>query len=288
MFLKFFGSAVLTLAVGQVTGLAQSNPAGSPVPEQPAIPVEEIIRRFAEREKEFKTARANYVYRQDVKVQELNANDRVTGEYHMVTDITFDPKAKRVERVVFAPQSTLRNIGITPQDLQDIRDIQPFVLTSDDIGKYKLDYIGKEDVDEIGCYVFEVEPRVMEKGQRYFQGRIWVDDLDFQIVKTYGKAVPDIRDNGQENLFPRFETYREQIDDYWFPTYTRAVDTLQFRSGAQRIRQVIRYENYRKFQADVKLTFGDEVSGPDATTTAPSIERTPALDPKLKDAAPRK
>jgi hypothetical protein len=200
----------------------------------------------------------------------------------MISDITFDSKGKRVERVVLAPQTTLRAVSITPQDLQDIRDIQPFVLTSDDIGKYKLSYLGKEAIDEINCYVFEVEPKVIEKNQRYFQGRIWVDDIDFQIVKTYGKAVPDIREKGQENLFPRFETYREQIDEYWFPTYTRAVDTLRFSSGAQRIRQVIRYENYRKFQADVKLTFGDEVSGPNATTTAPTTERTPALDPKLK------
>ena len=194
------------------------------------------------------------------------------------------PPAKRTERIVFAPQTTLRGISITAQDLQDIRDIQPFVLTSDDIAKYKLTYAGKETIDQIDCYAFEVEPRVIEKGQRYFQGRIWVDDLDLQIVKTYGKAVPDIKEKGQENLFPRFETYREQIDDYWFPTYTRAVDTLQFSSGAQRIRQIIRYENYRKFQADVKLTFGDEVEGRNATTTTPRVDenKAPALDPKLK------
>ena len=82
-------------------------------------------------------------------------------------------------------------------------------------------------------------------------------------MKSYGKAVPDIRGKGdQENLFPRFETYREQVDGlYWFPTYTRAVDTLQFSSGAQRIRQIIKYDNYKKFQADVKLTYGDAVDG---------------------------
>jgi hypothetical protein len=284
MLLKIIGSLVLIVVIGLVSGFAQSEPASPPpAQEQPPVPVDEIIRKFAEREKAFKLARANYVYRQDVKLQELNANDRVTGEYHLVSDITFDSAGKRTERIVFAPQNTLRGISITPQDLQDIRDIQPFVLTSDDIGKYKLTYAGKEKIDEIDCYAFEVEPRVIEKGQRYFQGRIWVDDLDLQIVKTYGKAVPDIKEKGQENLFPRFETYREQIDEYWFPTYTRAVDTLQFSSGAQRIRQIIRYENYRKFQADVKLTFGEEVEGPNATTTAPTTgNKAPALDPKLK------
>jgi hypothetical protein len=258
---------------------------------EPPIPVDEIIRKFAEKEKEFRNARAGYVYRQDVKIQELNADDRVLGEHHVVSEITFDEKGRRAEHIVFAPATTLKGIQITPQDLQDIREIQPFVLTSDDIQKYKLKYAGKEAIDEIKCYVFDVEPKVIEKGQRYFQGRIWVDDIDLQIVKTYGKAVPDIREKGQENLFPRFETYREQIDDFWFPTYTRAVDTLQFTSGAQRIRQIIKYDSYRKFQADVKLTFGDAVDAEGGKVSPSGTEKdkkAPALDPKLNDPKKKK
>jgi hypothetical protein len=255
--------------------------------EQPPLPVDEIIRKFADKEKEFKVARANYVYRQDIRVQTLNANDRVTGEWHQVWDIVFDSNGRRTERVISAPQSTLTTIQLTSQDLQDFREIQPFVLTSDDIGKYNVKYLGKELIDEIDCFVFDVSPKTMEKGQRYFQGSIWVDDRDLQIVKTYGKAVPDIKTKDNENLFPRFETYREQIDGkYWFPTYTRAVDTLKFTGGAQRIRQTVKYENYKKFEADVKLTFGDAVDG-GGTTTAPSSDsnKAPALDPRLKQPA---
>ena len=125
----------------------------------------------------------------------------------------------------------------------------------------------------------------MEKNQRYFQGQIWVDDKDLQIVKTYGKAVPDKRTKDQENLFPRFETYREQVDGkYWFPTYTRAQDTLRFSGGSQRMRQVIKYENYKKFEADVKLTFGDAVEGDGAKSggTPDNNNKAPALDPRLK------
>ncbi len=256
--------------------------------EQPPIPADEIIRKFAEKEKEFRTARANYVYRQDIKVQTLNANDRVTGEWRQVWDVTFDSAGRRVEKVVLAPASTLTTISLTPQDLQDFREIQPFVLTSDDIGKYSVKYLGKEMVDDIDCYVFDVAPKTMEKGQRYFQGQIWVDDKDLQIVKTYGKPVPDIKTKDNENLFPRFETYREQIDGkYWFPTYTRAVDTLQFSAGAQRIRQVVRYENYKKFEADVKLTFGDAVEGANGEKL-PDSNKAPALDPRLKQPPTKK
>jgi hypothetical protein len=259
--------------------------------EQPTLPVDEIIRKFADKEREFKIARANYVYRQDIRVQSLNANDRVTGEWHQVWDVTFDSTGKRIERVVSAPADTLKGIVLSAQDLQDFREIQPFVLTADDIGKYNVKYLGKEKIDEIDSFVFDVGPKVMEKGQRYFQGQIWVDDQDMQIVKTYGKAVPDIKTKDNENLFPRFETYREQIDGkYWFPTYTRAVDTLQFSTGAQRMRQIIKYENYKKFEADVKLTFGDAVEGDGGSKGSGTSngKKAPALDPRLKEPATKK
>ncbi len=273
--------AVLILLTGVLPGFAQGPK--DLRDEKLPVAVEEIVRRFAEKEKEFKIARANYTYRQDVRVQTLNANDRVTGEWHQVSDIIFDSSGKRTERVVYAPQSTLTQISLTAQDIQDIREIQPFVLTSDDIGKYNLKYIGKEKIDEIDCFVFDVGPKVLEKGQRYFQGQIWIDDQDLQIVKTYGKAVPDIRDKNGENLFPRFETYREQVDGkYWFPTYTRAVDTLQFSAGAQRMREIIKYENYKKFEADVKLTFGDAVEGTTPESVPSTGTKAPALDPRLK------
>jgi len=250
--------------------------------EQPPQPIDEIIQKFAAKEKDFKLARANYVYRQDNRVQTLSADDRVTGEWHEVWDITFDPNGKRVERVVSAPPNTLRDISLTPEDLQDLREIQPFVLTSDEIVKYSIKYLGKEKVDDIDCFVFDVAPKKLEKGQRYFQGQIWVDDRDLQIVKTYGKAVPDIKKGDGENLFPRFETYREQVDGkYWFPTYTRAVDTLQFSSGGKRIRQVVKYDNYKQFQSNVRLTFGDAVDGDAAKGGAPSSDnKAPALDPR--------
>ena len=259
--------------------------------EQPPIPIDDIIRQFAEKEKEFRAARANYVYRQDIRVQTLNANDRVTGEWHQVWEVTFDTSGKRVEKVVSAPASTLQDIQLTSEDLQDFREIQPFVLTSDDIGKYDVKYLGKEKIDEIDCYVFDVGPKKMEKGQRYFQGQIWVDDKDLQIVKTYGKPVPDIRTKNNENLFPRFETYREQIDGkYWFPTYTRAVDTLQFSGRAQRMREIIKYDKYKKFESNVKLTFGDAVdgNGVDKQPSASDDNKAPALDPRLKQPATKK
>jgi hypothetical protein len=280
---KRFGSIGATLIVLLGTSLATSH-AQSPVPA-PGIAVDEIIRKFSEKEKEFKLARENYAFRQEIKVQELSDSDRVIGTYEMTVEVSFDDKGRRTEKIVYAPPPTLKNIGITPEDEKDFREIQPFVLTSDDIGKYNVKYAGKETIDEISAYVFEVSPKKIEKGQRYFEGKIWVDDKDFQIVKTYGKSVPDIHQkNGNSNIFPRFETYREQIDDYWFPTYTRAVDTLEFPDFRQKIREIIRYGNYKKFQTSVKLKFGGEVTDDkSAPANAPPADVTaPALDPKYK------
>jgi len=248
----------------------------------PPIPVDEIIKRFSEKEKEFRAARANYTYREVVSVEELTPDDRVRGKFEQTSEIGFDGKGKRTEKVIYAPPSTLKNLSMTPQDFADIQSIQPFVLTSDDIGKYKLTYAGQEKIDEIGCYVFEVEPKKLEKDQRYFQGKIWVDDRDFQIVKTYGKAVPDILGKGDnpDNLFPKFETYREQIDKkYWFPTYTRAVDTLHFQTGDQKIRQIIKYQNYKQFGATIQLIFGDTVDDT-GKPIAPADNKAPAIGPK--------
>lgn len=233
---------------------------------------DEIIQRFAAKEKEFKIALDQYGYRQTVKVQTIDG-DTPDGEYQQVFDVSFDDQGKKVKNVVFAPQSTLQRILMTEQDMDDIENRLPFVLTSDEIGEYSILYVGQQQEDDLHCYVFDVAPKQTEGKQRYFQGRIWVDDKDFQIVKTYGKSGPDIRKkkNG-ENLFPKFTTYREQIVDgpYWFPVYTRADDTLHFSTGDVKVREIVKYTNYKKFGSNVKITYdGKEVQKDQGKTATP-------------------
>lgn len=273
-----------SLFAAAVTAALCLMPASGRAQQAPEIPIEEVIRKFAEKEKEFKLARDNYVFRQDVRVQELSDSGRVVGEFQATTDISFDDKGRRTERVIRAPAPTLQRISMTKEDFDIIESIQPFVLTTDDVGLYNLKFTGKEKLDEINCYVFEVSPKRMEKGRKYFEGKIWVDDRDFQIVKTFGKPVPDDRNKGgSENLFGKFETYREQIDGkYWFPTYTRVEDTLQFSTGPVKIREIIRYTDYRQFQTSVKLRFGGEVADEKEGAKTNDGNLAPALDPRLK------
>jgi hypothetical protein len=236
---------------------------GDEGPLDPAQPKgttpDEIIKTFAAKEKEFQTARDSYTYRQSVKVQTLDG-DTVDGEYQEVFDVSFDDKGKKVKNVVFAPQSTLQRIMMTEQDIDDIENRLPFVLTSDEIDEYNILYVGQQQEDDLHCYAFDIAPKKIEGKKRYFQGRIWVDDHDFQIVKTYGKTVPDItKKKGSENLFPKFTTYREQIDNkYWFPTYTRADDTLQFSTGGIKIREIVKYTDYHYFGSKSKIIFNGQ------------------------------
>jgi hypothetical protein len=228
--------------------------------EPPAQPVDQIVQKFAEREAEFKKERDNYTYTQTFVIQTLDVDGHPDGEYRMTSDILFTPQGKRYEKVVDAPQPTLQRIQLSQQDLDDLEHVQPFVLTTEELPKYDIKYVGRQQVDELHTYVFDVGPKKIEKNQRYFQGRIWVDDHDFEIVKTDGKAVPDIRKKGQENVFPRFETYRENIEGhYWFPTYTRSNDVLRFATGDVPIHMVVRYENYKRFGVTIKLGQATEV-----------------------------
>jgi hypothetical protein len=237
------------------------SPGDSPITnEPPSLPVDQIIKRFAERESEFKIERGNYTYTQSFSIQTLDDDNRPDGEYRMTSEIVFTPDGKRYEKVTYAPVSTLERILLSEQDLDDVRNVQPFVLTTEDLPKYNVTYVGRQQVDELSCYVFDVAPKVIEKKQRYFQGRVWVDSKDLQIVMSDGKAVPDIINKNNENVFPRFRTYRQNIEQgFWFPVYTRADDFLHFSSGDVHIRMTIRYSNYKRYGSTVKMGKATEI-----------------------------
>ena len=248
--------------------VAQGGPLNNTPPK--GVTSEEIITRFAAQEKLFKAARDHYTFRQDIKVQTRDG-DTVTGEYHEVFDVLYNDKGQRIENVVFAPQSSLEQGGLSLDqgDVQDFRNRLPFVLTSEEVPEYNILYVGQQEEDQLHCYVFDIAPKQIVGKKRYFQGRIWVDNHDFQIVETFGKTVPDNKKKrGQENLFPKFTTWREQIDgQYWFPTYTRAEDTLEFSGGGVKIREIIKYTNYRRFGSKSKITYeGQEVKKADPGT----------------------
>lgn len=245
---------------------------------------QEIIQKFAAREEVFRQARNNYVYTQDITVQELDGNT-VTGEFRLVQDITYDDKGARQENVTYAPQNSLRQLILSREDYEDFRNKMAFIMTTSDLPQYNLLYVGQQKQDEIDTYVFDIAPKTIVKGQRYFQGRIWVDNRDFQIVKSCGKTVPEAiantkkKKNIQENLSPKFVTYREQIDgQYWFPTYIRADDTLHFRNNDVHMREIIKLTNYKRFGSKTKIIFKGEAKD-DPKDNPKDNQKTPDKKP---------
>jgi hypothetical protein len=227
--------------------------------EPPAMPPEQIVQKFAQREVELKSVLNSYTWTQHVVVETLDSDDLPDGKYEQESDILFDEKGARVEHVTFAPADTIKRLTLTQQDFEDFKKIQPFAFTADELPKYDFTYVGRQKVDDLSTYVFDVAPKTIEKNKRYFQGRLWVDDHDLQIVKTHGKAVPDIIKKNNENLFPHFTTYRENLfGNLWLPTYTRTDDTLRFSSGPIHIVAVVKYTNYKRFGSTTKIGVGVE------------------------------
>ena len=279
-------------AVANPDGALAQEPSGfgplDPTPPS-GITVEEVIKKFGERESAFAKARDNYTFRQSVKVDTISDDtNRPDGEYQQVTDITFNDDGKREEHVVFAPQNTLERVLMTPADFDEIEHRLPFILTTEDQPKYDITYLGRQHVDELDTYVFNATPKVMEKKQHYFQGKIWVDQHDLQIVLINGKTVPQDTRRGHEDLQPPFTTYYGQVDGkYWFPIYTKAEGNLHFaaQDGALsqdvHMRNVVKYTDYKQFHATSRIIYnGQDITDNKDTQNKDKSKQPPATPPQ--------
>ncbi|HKP39270.1 MAG TPA: energy transducer TonB [Pyrinomonadaceae bacterium] len=283
-FLRFALALVLLAAVAapvaraQSTAAAQTDSTITPGSLSQAQ-IDEIIRKFTAKETQFRRALNTYAFKRDALVQILGMGGQVTGEYHRVSDFTFDDQGNRYEKINFFPLSNMSGV-ITPEDLEDLGGVNPFALEAAKLNQYNFKYVGKDRIDELDLYVFDVAPKVMPDAkktkERFFIGRIWVDDQDLQIVKSKGKAIPETKNN----KFPIVETYREQIDGkFWFPTYAYADDDLIFDNGQNmRIRMQVKYTNYIVGRGRVTITELDEVK-PDSTADTSGVSKPRATGP---------
>ncbi len=230
----------------------------------PPAQADQIIARFTTKEAEFRRALNNYSFKRDALIQSIGMGGQVVGEYHRVSVFTFDDQGNRFEKISFFPMSSMPEI--TAEDIEDLGGVEPFALEPSKISKYNIRYVGKEKIDELNLFIFDVSPKVMPDPKkikdRLFVGRIWVEDQDYQIVKTKGKGVPETKNN----KFPIVETYREHIDGkYWFPTYSYADEELIFDNGGSlHVRMQVKYLDFAPARATLKVTEVSEADGPSA------------------------
>jgi TonB family protein len=258
--------ALLAFAVFGVTGvMGQSSVAGPDSPD-----TQKIIQTFTAKEVEFRRALNQYSFKRDALIQSLGMGGQVIGEYHRVSNFTFDDQGNRFEKITFFPMPSMPEV--TTEDIDDLGGISPFALEPEKLDKYIIRYVGKEKIDELNLYIFDVQPKVMpdpkKPKDRLFLGRVWVDDRDLQIVKTKGKGVPETKNN----KYPVVETYREQIDGrYWFPTYSYADEELVFDSGfTLHVRLKVRYTDFAPARATLKVT---EIGENDVPAGTPGVAK---------------
>jgi len=290
MILKIAGAARTSFVAALLAApLALTTPATAQQgfgPLDPAPPsghtVEEIIQKFGEKEAEFQQARDKYTYRQSVKVDTIDdGSGKVDGEYQQVTDIVFDKDGKRLENVVFAPQNSLQRVSMSPTDFDEIEHRLPFILTTADQPLYNIKYQGRQKVDELDTYVFDVAPKQIAKGKHYFQGKVWVDQQDMEIVMVSGTTVPQDTRPGHEDLQPPFTTYYEQVDGkYWFPTYTKAEAVLRFAGGGGgpaeevHMRSVVKFSDYKQYHSTARIIYdGQDITDQKQPDTQPPAKK---------------
>lgn len=242
--------------------------------------IDKIIKAFSAKESEFFEALKRYSFHREVTIQSLGFGGQISGEYRLDSNLTILANGSRQEKILFAPISTLTDFTIGREDIEDLNGVNQFALEPSKINQYAFTFLGKEKIDELDLYVFDVAPKVMpnpkKSKERFFQGRVWIDDKDLQIVKTQGKGVPE----DKNSRYPVVEIYREQIDGkYWFPTYSYANDDLIFDSApAARIKIKIKYSDYKEAQTDVKILDDDTVVEETKPVAKPTA--TPSPTPK--------
>jgi len=289
-------AAVVALAIG---ARAQDKGSFTPMPldsgfgpmdlSAPSIPADQIIKDFSAKESEFQQALDHYTYRRVARVDTIDDDThKVDGEWYEVDDVIFNPDGTRTERVVDAPPSSLTRVIMMPTDMQDIQRNYTFVLTPQNLPQYDVKYIGRQKIDQVDCYVFDVAPKELDKRNRRFEGRIWVDATDLQIVVTDGRMVPDDTKRGSADLHPPFITWRQQVDgQYWFPVYTKGEGILHFGGGNGfmaddvHIRETVKYTDYKRFGATMKIIYdGQDISNNGQQNGQPQNGSQPSAPPK--------
>ena len=223
--------------------------------------IDRIVKKFTNNEGLFREALGIYAFSRNATIQTIGMGGQVTGTYRRDSLLTFTSDGNRVEKIEYAPVPTLTEIEVTPSDIDNLGGIDPFAIEPSKVSQYNFSFVGKEKIDDLDLFVFDVTPKVLpeakKNGPKLFTGRVWVDDRDLMIVKSKGKAVPEAKNE----RFPVVETWRENVDGkYWFPSYSSSDDDLVFDSGqVVKLRFRVKYTDYKQARTDVKVISEEDV-----------------------------
>ena len=102
-----------------------------------------LAKLVAHRETETEAERNEYMYRQNVTIDELDDRGAARGAYREARDIVFSPQHERTEEAIGTAENRLKYLLLTDEDFRDIREIQPLVLTEDRLWNYETKFRGE-------------------------------------------------------------------------------------------------------------------------------------------------
>ncbi len=240
--------------------------------------IDRIVKTFTANEVAFRDALTSYVFSRSASISTVGMGGQISGTYRRDSLMNLTEGGKRIEKIVFAPMPTLKEITISAADLDHLSGVNQFAIEPSTVSQYNFTYVGKEKIDELDLYVFDVAPKgsldPKKVKQHFFSGRIWVDTGDLMIVKTKGKAVPEQKNE----RFPVIETWRENVDGkHWFPSYATSDDELVFDSGdVVKIRVRLKYTGYAPGKSEVRILDDDQ----EVKEETPQAKPTPSPTPK--------
>ncbi len=245
--------------------------------------IDRIVKTFTENEKKFRLALTEYVFNRNATIQTVGMGGQITGVYHRQSFMALKKDGERFEKITYFPMSTVTDVEITATDIEDLGGVNAFALEPEMVPQYNFTFLGKEKIDDLNLYVFDVMPKVKPDSKsklRYFQGRIWVDDRDLMIVKSKGKGFPE----DKNNKYPVVETWRENVEGkYWFPAYASSDDELVFDNGQSvKLRMRVKYSDYTKGNVDIIVLDDDTEDVPDVQEKPKSDSKLPPPPPPVK------
>jgi len=215
-------------------------------PDQRPSP-SEILALAAERGKETLQALRRYTYSAELTIQTVSEANTVSGKYYRFSQISYADDGTRREKVIETTSTLPSEVYIGTNAANNLTRVYQFIITPETLNQYEMSYVGRERIDELNTYVFDVKPKVKlpdpeKSSERYLKGQVWIDDQDLCVVKVAGNALPE----QYAHRTPRFETYFQNHDKYWFPAYTSADDDVRVGRRAMRVIVKVRFISYKK------------------------------------------
>lgn len=242
-------TAALLVLLWLAALLVAAAPVALPVQEAPSLPLEEIVEKFTQKELEYATAHALYRYTLTIRVQELDDEGDVVGEFEQEGTVEFGRRGQRTLLLTSNPRTDLVHLNISRIALEELSRIPLFLLRPEEKEKYDITYLTSERVDEVITYLFRIRPKGIPRSfENLFEGVVWVDSEQFDIVRAQGRLRPAHRNGPLGRYFQRMEIYRQPVDDFLFPTYVRSDDIIRAvgGEGTLRARLIVRFKDHKR------------------------------------------